>query len=438
MQRLFLRNEIHGTVHLYIGQEAVSVGVCSALRRGRSRGGHLPRARRSARQWAPIREALAAELMGRTTGVCGGRAGSMNVVDLEHGLIGCFGIVGGSIAAATGAGITAARDGRVVVAFFGDGAANQGYFHECLNFAQVMRLPVLYVCENNLYGEFTPTELVTAGGDIGARAAGAAAFRPSGSTATTWRRWRRRPARPWSGPARGEGPRSSRRVTYRQVGHSKSDPGAYRPEGELEWWLARDPLSLAAGAADRRARLGEERVAEVERAVAERIEDAVEAALAGPYPDPDGRARRASTRREPRSPHGRPRGARRGAGRDERVVFFGEDVAAAGGVFEVTPGLQERFGARRVFDTPISELALAGAAFGSAVDRHAPGGRDHVRRLHAAGDGRAREPGGEVLVHLERAGAACRSWSAARWAAAAGSARSTRRSRRPGSRASPG
>ncbi|MGZ4202250.1 MAG: thiamine pyrophosphate-dependent dehydrogenase E1 component subunit alpha, partial [Thermoleophilaceae bacterium] len=169
MQRLFLRNEIHGTVHLYIGQEAVSVGVCSALREDdlvaatyRGHGAAL------AKGTDP--EALAAELMGRTTGACGGRAGSMNVVDLEHGLIGCFGIVGGSIAAATGAGITAARDGRVVVAFFGDGAANQAYFQECLNFAKVMGLPVLYVCENNGYGEFTPTELVTAGGDIGARA----------------------------------------------------------------------------------------------------------------------------------------------------------------------------------------------------------------------------------------------------------------------------
>ena len=94
--------------------------------------------------------------MGRSTGVCGGRAGSMNVVDLEHGLIGCFGIVGGSIAAATGAALALQRTGGVAVAFFGDGAVNHGYFHECLNFARVRRLPVVFVCENNLYGEFTP------------------------------------------------------------------------------------------------------------------------------------------------------------------------------------------------------------------------------------------------------------------------------------------
>src|SRR5918997_3850805 len=116
-------------------------------------------------------ESLAAEMLGRATGVCGGRAGSMNVVDLAHGLVGCFGIVGGSIAAATGAAISARRQGKVAVAFFGDGAANQAYFHECLNWAQVFDLPVVYVCENNLYGEFTPMASVTAGGEIGIRAA---------------------------------------------------------------------------------------------------------------------------------------------------------------------------------------------------------------------------------------------------------------------------
>ena len=114
-------------------------------------------------------EALVAEMLGRASGVCGGRAGSMNVVDLEHGLVGCFGIVGGSIAAATGAAITARRNGGVAVAFFGDGATNQAYFHECLNFAQVQRLPVVFVCENNFYGEFTPMESVTAGTDIAGR-----------------------------------------------------------------------------------------------------------------------------------------------------------------------------------------------------------------------------------------------------------------------------
>src|SRR6266513_940454 len=146
IHRLFLAGEVHGTTHLGAGQEAVAVGVCLALEpddyvAGTYRGhGHA-----LAKGADP--DALAAEMLGRETGVCGGRAGSMNVVDLEHGLIGCFGIVGGSIAAATGAALSAKREGRVAVAFFGDGATNQGYFHECLNFAAVAALPAVFVCE---------------------------------------------------------------------------------------------------------------------------------------------------------------------------------------------------------------------------------------------------------------------------------------------------
>ena len=125
MQRLFLRGEVHGTTHLCAGQEAVPVGVCSALEAddylaGTYRGhGHA-----LAKGTDP--DALLAEMLGRATGVCGGRAGWMNVIDAEHGLVGCFGIVGGSIAAATGAALTAKRDGRVAVAMFGDGATNHG------------------------------------------------------------------------------------------------------------------------------------------------------------------------------------------------------------------------------------------------------------------------------------------------------------------------
>ena len=170
MHKLFLEGEVHGTTHLAAGQEAVPVGVCMALDpqdyvAGTYRGhGHA-----LAKGTDP--DALIAEMLGRATGVCGGRSGSMNVIDLEHGLVGCYGIVGGSIAAATGAALSAKRQGRVAAAFFGDGATNQGYFHECLNFAAVGALPAVFVCENNLYGEFTPMAAVTAGVDIAGRAA---------------------------------------------------------------------------------------------------------------------------------------------------------------------------------------------------------------------------------------------------------------------------
>jgi acetoin:2,6-dichlorophenolindophenol oxidoreductase subunit alpha len=285
MQRLFLRGEVHGTVHLYTGQEAVSVGVCGVLDPGdqvaatyRGHGAAL------AKGTAP--EALAAELMGRETGACGGRAGSMNVIDLEHGLLGCFGIVGGSIATATGAALTAQREGRVVVAFFGDGAANQAYFHECLNFAQVLRLPVVFVCENNGYGEFTPWEQVTAGSDITARAAtyGMPSNKVDGNDLEAVMADARRAV---ERARAGDGPSFIEALTYRHLGHSKSDPGAYRPEGELERWLERDPIALLRARLTSQHGVEEERLEQIESDAQERIDRAIDDALAAPYPDPE-------------------------------------------------------------------------------------------------------------------------------------------------------
>ncbi len=152
------------------------------------------------------------EMLGRETGACGGRAGSMNVVDQESGLIGCFGIVGGSIGAATGAALSAKLlgTGNVAVAFFGDGTSNQAYFHESLNWAQVEKLPVVFVCENNLYMEFTPIENVTAGRDRLA-AAWRWASTTSRSTATTSSPCARRRGRRSSTPAPAPARPSSRR-----------------------------------------------------------------------------------------------------------------------------------------------------------------------------------------------------------------------------------
>ena len=227
VQSLFLRGEVYGTTHLCSGQEAVSVGFASALGeedrvactyRGH---GHL-----LARGLAP--EALLGELLGRTTGVNGGRAGSMNMVDLDHGVIGCFGIVGGSIAAATGAALALKGTGRIATAFFGDGATNQAYFFECLNFAKVLGLPVVFACENNGYGEYTP------------RTPSPRARSSRGRRRWRFRRRRRRDGRlgragGGGGAAgrarRGEGPVFVEARTYRFVGHSRSDPGKYRPAG---------------------------------------------------------------------------------------------------------------------------------------------------------------------------------------------------------------
>ena len=282
MHSLFLKGEVHGTTHLAAGQEAVPVGVCTALRpddyaAGTYRGhGHA-----LAKGTDP--EPLAAEMLGRATGVCGGRAGSMNVIDLEHGLIGCFGIVGGSIGAATGAALTAKRHGRVAAAFFGDGATNQAYFHECLNFAAVAALPMLFVCENNFYSEFTPMQKVTAGADIAARAAAYAVpsqvvdgndvFAVHAAAGEAIERARS-----------GGGPTLLECQTYRHYGHSKSDPAKYRPQEEVERWLARDPLTVAK---QKLQELGasEADIQAVDEEVQAGMDRAIEAALAGPYPD---------------------------------------------------------------------------------------------------------------------------------------------------------
>src|SRR5918911_1861453 len=168
VQSLFLRGEIYGTTHLYSGQEAVAVGVASVLA-DHDRVAATYRGHGHALAVGVDPQALLDELLGRATGINGGRAGSMNVTSPNDRLVGCYGIVGGSIAAATGVSLALRRSGGVAVAYFGDGAINQGYFYECLNFCQVLKLPVVLVCENNGYGEYTPFGAVTAG-SIRARA----------------------------------------------------------------------------------------------------------------------------------------------------------------------------------------------------------------------------------------------------------------------------
>jgi acetoin:2,6-dichlorophenolindophenol oxidoreductase subunit alpha len=288
VQRLFEAGHVHGTTHLYSGQEAVAVGVASELAmKDRVAGTYRGHGHALALGTPPQR--LLDELLGRATGICGGRAGSMNVVDLEHRLIGCFGIVGGSIAAATGAALALKQTGGVAVAFFGDGTTNHGYFFECLNFSQVNKLPVLYVCENNLYGEFTPWEDVTAG-EIRDRAA---QFGMPSVTIDGNDLWavRESAKSALEGIRSRGGPAFIEALTYRFVGHSRSDPGTYRKPGELERWKARDPLLIA------HQRL--EDVFGIPAAELQAISDGVnleivtlrDAGLTAPFPTPEASAR---------------------------------------------------------------------------------------------------------------------------------------------------
>jgi len=282
VQSLFQAGEVHGTTHLYSGQEAVAVGVCDVLG-PEDRVAGTYRGHGHALALGVDSTALLAEMLGRETGVCGGRAGSMNVIDLGSRLIGCFGIIGGSAAAATGAAMAVRRRGGVAVAFFGDGSTNHGYIHECMNFAKVNSLPILFVCENNLYGEFTPWEDVTAG-QIASRPM-ALEIPTETVDGNDVRATRRAAGEAVERLRAGEGPAFLQAMTYRFVGHSRSDPGAYRKPGELDAWKERDPLLLGAAAL---AELGvsEAELEGVAEAVDAELVAATEAGLAAPYPQP--------------------------------------------------------------------------------------------------------------------------------------------------------
>jgi acetoin:2,6-dichlorophenolindophenol oxidoreductase subunit alpha len=281
VQSLFLAGEVYGTTHLYSGQEAIATGVASVLEE-RDRVAATYRGHGHALAVGVDPQKLLDEMLGRATGINGGRAGSMNVNSPDDRLIGSFGIVGGSIAAATGAALALKKTtGGVAVAYFGDGAMNQGYVFECLNFAQVFRLPIVLVCENNGYGEYTPFRSVTAG-EIRARAEvmGVTAETIDGMSVWTVRE---AASKAVAHARAGDGPVFVEALTYRFVGHSRSDPGAYRPDGELDQWRERDPIvvlrrQLEAEGGDA-AELGE-----IEQEMSARLERMRADGLAAPFP----------------------------------------------------------------------------------------------------------------------------------------------------------
>jgi TPP-dependent pyruvate/acetoin dehydrogenase alpha subunit len=281
VQSLFLAGEVYGTTHLYSGQEAVATGVASLLE-DRDRVAATYRGHGHALALGVDPQRLLDEMLARATGVNGGRAGSMNVTSPADRLIGSFGIVGGSIAAATGAALALKRTtGGVAVAYFGDGAMNQGYVFECMNFAQTQGLPLVLVCENNGYGEYTPFRAVTAG-EIRARAEVMGLQAETVDGMSVWA-VREAAARALSHARGGEGPAFVEAITYRFVGHSRSDPGAYRPDGELDEWRARDPLVRL------RAQLESESydaaaLDEIEHDVQSELDRMRERGLAAPFP----------------------------------------------------------------------------------------------------------------------------------------------------------
>src|ERR1700739_81827 len=242
---LFRQNRVRGTSHPALGQEAVAAGFAAAMRPGDlsfcTYRGHAHTLARG----VPIEKVLG-ELMQRDNGLMRGKGGSMHLTSVDHGVMGSYAIIGAHLPIACGAAWRAQYKGQkdVSVCFFGDGTTNIGAFHEALNFAVVWKLPVIFVCENNLYMEYTPISDVTAvphpAGDRAA-AYGLPRIIIDGNDADVVYRT----ARAAYDKARaGEGPSLIECLTYRHSGHSRADPAKSRPEGELERWKERDPIKI--------------------------------------------------------------------------------------------------------------------------------------------------------------------------------------------------
>jgi pyruvate dehydrogenase E1 component alpha subunit len=281
---LFLQNLIKGTSHLSLGQEAIAAGFGVAMRPDDwtfcTYRGHAHTLARGASM-----EGVLGELMGRQCGLLGGKGGSMHLTDVAKGAMGSYAIIGAHLPVAAGAAWSAQYRGteQVAVCFFGDGTTNIGAFHEALNFSVIWKLPVVYVCENNLYMEYTPIRSVTAVDHPAADRASAYGLEKivvDGNDADEVYRT----AQKYLERARnGGGPALIECMTYRHSGHSRADPGQYRPPGELERWLERDPIKIYR---ERLLGLGivEATLADLESESLHKVDVATETAKASPVP----------------------------------------------------------------------------------------------------------------------------------------------------------
>lgn len=380
------KGETPGFLHLYIGEEAVGVGVCAHLRRtdwvtSTHRGhGHA-----LAKGADPRR--VMAELFGKADGICGGRGGTMHLYDRSVGLFGTNGIVGAGIGHAVGIGMGARAQGRddIGVAFFGDGAANHGAFHEALNFAAVNRAPAVFVCENNLYATATPLKSITLNPEIATKAAsyGMPGVAVDGNDVfAVWLAMKEATERARS----GKGPTLIEAKTYRTVGHHEGDPivGTYRTQEEIDAWVKRDPVDMF------RKRLVEDYgvatpddLADIEAHIEKIVQDALEFARNSPEPDPAlvDRHVYANPINPPEALAARPAAETRVQGwleavRDgiaeemranAHILYFGEGTGERGGSFAHTKNLWHEFGAERMVDTPISEQGFTAAAVGASA-----------------------------------------------------------------------
>jgi len=282
---LFLQGLVPGTLHQYQGQEAIAVGVCAALRRDDFIfSTHRPVGHAIAKG-VPLR-AIAAELWGKRTGCAGGKGGQMHLVDASVGMPPSNAIVGANIPIATGAALAFKLQGldRVVVCFFGDGAANTGAFHEGLNLAAVKDAPAVFVCENNQYAASTHTSLAMKIEDISLRAA---AYGIPGETLDGMdvRAVHHAASRAVERARSGGGPTLLECKTYRFMGHSRGDPGGYRTREDVQSWRAKDPLPRFREILAGEFGVEEEALAALEASIDGEVSDAIEYAQESPFPE---------------------------------------------------------------------------------------------------------------------------------------------------------
>lgn len=370
-------------VHLSIGQEAIAAGACLALgeydiinttHRGH---GHLLAK-------GTDLDAMMAELYGKAAGTCGGKGGSMHVIDRSVGIMGSNGIVGAGIVLGAGAALASSvlGDGRVSAVFFGDGATNQGMFHEGLNFAAVNNLPAVFIIENNLYGEFTPLADHAGNPELWKRAEsyGVEGVRVDGNDA---REVYRVVGRAAAKARAGGGPTLIECVTYRWRGHMEGDPEEYRPAGEKEEWMKKCPIDRLRRELEGEGILADGEFERMKEKAKLLVNNASETAQRAPLPGADalfadvyapdraecyaGDADLREKVTEITVSQAINEAMASEMRRDPSVILMGEDVTL-GGYFSLTAGLVDEFGRDRVIDTPISEYAIVGGGVGAAAE----------------------------------------------------------------------
>jgi pyruvate dehydrogenase E1 component alpha subunit len=284
---LFMQNLVKGTSHLSLGMEAISAGFAVAMQPDdyvfATYRGHA----HTLSKGAPL-AAVMAELLGRENGILGGKGGSMHLTDTSRNMMGSYAIIGAHMCIANGTAWASQMRGtdQVTVCFFGDGTTNIGAFHEALNMASIWKLPVVFVCENNLYMEYTPIDYITAVPHPAADRApgyGLEKIVVDGNDADAVYLTARDVI---ERARRGEGPSLVEATTYRHGGHSRADPGKYRPVEEVDAWLDRDPIPLYHQRM-LKVGVGEAELAAIDREVAAAVDAATEEAKAGAPPGPD-------------------------------------------------------------------------------------------------------------------------------------------------------